>query len=290
MAEHTVAGGGRARGARLGIAIPRPVGPAGPSLERTLGTCVAMGIAIVELSFDAIDTVLGAPVPTVPLEPPSTDGVTLGLLELEEDVLRDSYELAKQTFDAQLRAWRTSASLTPLGRFRLAWQSAGVSIDVVSIPDLALWTDDEVDHACRAARAAGARVVATRASFAGAPRLAVPARRHDLLLSFIGDSTTGAAELDRLLARDDRVAVGIDVGAWTSGGHGSPVPFIIEHARRISHVRLGATGDAHMREVLRAMRDHNWAFPAMVVVDPAPGGYWDAEVARVLADCRVSLR
>jgi sugar phosphate isomerase/epimerase len=271
---------------RLGVAIPATVGQAGQSLEWTLARCVDMGIVVVELSGDTLDSILGVPVATVPLEPPPADGLALGLLELEEDVLRDSYELARHSFDAQIRAWRATVSLAPLADLQRTWRNAGVSIDVVSVPDLGLWSDDEVDYACRAARAAGARVLATRASLAGPRRVAPFAHRHDVLLSFVGE-TTGAADLDRILEHDDRIAVALDLDAWTIGGHGSPLPFLRERAPRVSHVRWRAGSNTHMAELLRAMRANDWDFPAMIVVDPRPDDDdWYAGVTKVLAASR----
>jgi sugar phosphate isomerase/epimerase len=301
MAAHTGDGVVRADDVRLGISIPGTVGLAGRSLDWALALCVDMGIAVVELSGNTLDSILGVPVPTVPLEPPPADGVEFGLLELEEDVLRDSYELAKQTFDAQLRAWRTTASLSPLERLRRSCQNAGISIDVASVPDLVRWSDDEVDYACRAARAVGARVLATRASLAGPRRLAPVARRHGVGLSFTGDAPTGADELGRILEFDDHIAVSVDLGTWTAAGQGSLLAFLDQHAPRVSHVRLrhlprdgtaitSGSGDAPVRDVLRAMRDHSWGFPAIIVVDPMPDDDdWHADVTQALAYCRTSL-
>jgi hypothetical protein len=286
----TRANGADARAVRLGVAIPRHTGPVDTHVERTGRLCAGLGISLVEVPVETLEAVLNAPVPTTPLEPPPADGLTFGLLELEEEVLRDSYELARQTFDARLRAWRVTASMSPLERHRRVWETVGIAVDVVSAPDLVRWSDDEVDYACRAARAVGARVLATRASLAGPRRLTPFARRHDVVLSFIGDREPGPAGLERLLAHDGEITVAIDIGAWTAGGHGSPVPFILEHLRRISHVRLGATDHAHSSDTLQAMRDHGCPFPAIVGVDASPADdHWHAEVSQALARYRAGL-
>lgn len=265
---------------RLGVAIPATVGH---SLEWAIARCADMGVAIVELSGETLDSILGVPVPTVPLEPPPADGLALGLLELEEDVLRDSYELARQSFDAQVRSWRATVSLAPLADLRRSCQNAGVTIDVVSIPDLNLWSDKEVDYACRATRAAGARVLATRAS--PGPRHLVPfAHRHDVLLSFVGETTTGASDLSRILEHDRRIDVSLDLHAWTSGGRGSPLPFLHEHAPRVSHVRLRDANNTQMAELLGAMRVNGWDFPVIIAVDPDPDDDdWQESVMKVVA-------
>ena len=291
---------GDAQAVRLGIAIPRLDQPGAGNLDRTLARCIRLGISVVDISMDAIEAALGAPAPTVPLEPPPADGVSFGLLELEEDVLRDSYDLAKQTFDAQLRTWRQSTSLAPLAALARSWQAGGVSIDVVTVPELSLWSDEEVDYACRVARAVGTPVICTPLSIAGPRRLAPVARRHGVVLSFAGGPMAGVSELGRLVDTDDEVVVSVDISSWRPDGTSSLLTFLDQHAHRVSHLRLSDTrdgaavtfgsGEAPIREVLQAMRDHGWRFPALVVTEPSrDDGTWETEVADALAYCRTVL-
>jgi hypothetical protein len=273
---------------RLGVSIPGSVGPDSRSLEWTLAGCRALGIVVVDVAIDALERVLGAPVPTVPLEPPTPDALAFGLLELEEDVLRDSYELAKRTFDAQMQAWRSTVSLAPLDDLHRAWRDAGISLEIVQVPDLVLWSDEEVDYACRVTRAVGARTLTTRASLAGPRRLAPAARRHNLRLSFMNDHTTGTADLGRIAQHDASLAVAIDVAAWISGGLGSLELFLKDHASRISHVRLKNEEKALVAEVLRLMRDHTWTFPAILAIE-GTGDAWLSAVSDILDDCRATL-
>ena len=274
---------------RLGLSIPGTVGPAGRSLESTLARCLDLGIVVVEVAIDTLEIELEAPVPTVPIEPPPADGLAFGLLELEEDVLRDSYELAKQTFDAQVQAWRTTVALAPLADLRRVWHEADVSIEIVRVPHLVLWSDDEVDYACRVARAVGARTLTTCASLAGPRRLVALADRHDLQLSFTNDETTSAAELGRILQHDDSITVGVDIDAWTTGGLGSPVPFLKEHGPRISHVRVKNVDKTLLVEVLRLIRDNAWTLPVMLAIDQT-GDAWLSAARDALDDCDAALR
>lgn len=255
----------RDRDVRLGLSIPTSIGA---ELDRALARCVEMGATTAEVHIKTLERVLGAPVPTVPLEPPPADGLAFGLLELEEDVLRDSYDLAKGTFDTQMRAWRSTVSLAQLLDLRQAWRSAGVSFTIVRIPDLVSWSDDETGYAFRLAEALGARVVATRASLSGPRRLSPLARRHGISLSFEGHSTAGASDLGRLLDEDDQIAVAIDFDTWTTEGFGSPLPFLREHGPRVSHVRLPAhdpMNDAHVCELLDAVHENQWTFGVFVL-------------------------
>jgi len=293
--------GGRQTAVRLGLAVPR-LGhhPGTDRLDHTLNLCTRLDISVVDISMDAIETELGVPAPTVPLEPPPTDGVSFGLLELEEDVLRDAYDLARQSFDAQVRAWRLSTSVAPLAALTRPWQAAGIGIDMVTIPYLAPWTDEELDYACRVARSIGAHRLSTPLSIAAQRRLTPMARHHGILLSFVVDVRTTTSELDRLLASDEQVSLSVDVGAWTKGAHGSLLVLLEEHAARISHARLRDTrhggavtfgsGDAPIREVLQAIHTHRWSFPALIEIDPlwSQRG-WNTEVAEALDYCRTVL-
>jgi sugar phosphate isomerase/epimerase len=69
------------------------------------------------------------------------------------------------------------------------------------------------------------------------------------------------------------------VSHWTEESHDALLALFDRHAGRVSHIRLQdrrrqddaavslGDGDAPVRLVLRAMRDHGWPFPAMIAVD-----------------------
>src|SRR5690606_39151235 len=117
---------GREAVTTLGLALADETN--GATVDELVERCRAEGVDFVELPAGPLERAIGAPVPTVALEPPPENGIELGLLELEEEVLLDSYELARATFDSQLREWRRATSLAPAGAIRRSWEAAGLPI------------------------------------------------------------------------------------------------------------------------------------------------------------------
>jgi sugar phosphate isomerase/epimerase len=78
------------------------------------------------------------------------------------------------------------------------------------------------------------------------------------------------------------------------------LPFLAQHVRHITGVRLAdrrmsdgartwlGQGDARVREVLQAMREHGWAFEATVDIEYDLANDVDqmTEIRRALAYCR----
>lgn len=279
---------------RLALAVPAACAGTPAELDARRLDCQRLGIHSVVLDVAVLDRVLGAPVPTVPLEPPPDNGMAFGLLELEEDVLRDSYELARQTFDVQLRAWRTGTRLDALDDMRHAWHRAGVTLDILHAPDLVTSPDEDLIHACRLAAAIGARVVSTTMSPGGLSRLAPIARHQGVRLSPTGDAAIGEADLERLLADTPDISVSIDIAARADDER-SPLSFIERHADRVSHVRLGDAAwpmpgpnrpDAAVHHVLRRLRAGAWDFPVVIDVERDDVDEWIDEATRAIAWCR----
>ena len=288
-------------GFRLGLSEACFPAAARRSAAEFVERCSALGVELVELSARTLERDLGAPVPTVSLEPPPDDGLELGLLELEEDVLRDAYELARDTFGAQLREWRMSAPLTPLQALRQAAADAGVAIELVDWPDLVALTDDELDYALRISQALGAPALCTALSVGGPRRLGPFARRQGARVSFQVDATASPTELEALFTHGPHVGAGISVGPWLSGGYGTTLALIGRHAEQISHLRLrdrrprdGASGpsdydSAPLAATLSNLRDRPGTIPVMIEVEAADDETAWAAAAQALGYWRSRL-
>jgi hypothetical protein len=139
------------------------------------------------LGAEAIERALGAPIPIVPIEPVPANALELGLVDIEEDVLRDEYELARATFSQRLCAWRLSRDDR---FFESACQRYFDAARIVCVhwDDLAALTDAEIDYAFRLTRSVGGTTVGTRGTTAGPSRLAPFEHRHGLTVRFTDDS------------------------------------------------------------------------------------------------------
>jgi hypothetical protein len=279
----------------LALAVPGAFARSRTDLDALRRACARLAVRTFAIEAAPLERLLGAPVPTVPLEPPPADGVAFGLLELEEDVLRDSYELARETFQGQLRAWRTDARTDALDTLRQDWQRDDVSFGLLHVPDLVLWNDDEVEYACRVARALGAGVLSTRRSLGGSARLATVSGALGIRLTIESDEATGDAELDRILGEAQHVSAAIDVGAWLAGGHGTPLPAIERHAARLTHIRMDDTAwpapgpaglGSPVHDLMRHLRTAPRPLPIVIDVDRDDRNEWLDEVTRAVAWCR----
>lgn len=260
---------------RFGLAL---TADSGRPLSAWLDDPRGKAVDTVDVDIRLLERALGAPEPAMPIEPPPLDGMAFGLLELEEEVLQDSYVLAAATLRSQVRKWRTKADVAALDPIRHTWETAGLAFGIVTVPDLAQWSDAEQDYACRLAVAAGARVVSTRFSPAGPGQLAPLAHRHDVCISFVSDRATSVTDLARVAAEGTHLAMALDLRAWTLAAHGPLLPFIDAHVDRISHIHLAegvraddtaaAVGEdtATVGDVLRALGRRTAPGPAVVVM------------------------
>jgi hypothetical protein len=266
----------------LGISVPEHLGPRGLSVEGLITRCRALDISLIEVRGDAIETFLGAPVPIVPLDPPPSDGegLALGLIDLEEEVLRDAYNLAKATFDEQVRAWRASVSLAGLDGLRRRLNEADVGVVSMTWADLGAAADADLHHACRVATTLGARAIVTSFPPAdGVGRLARVAQAHQLRIGLDSSGAGSLDEVDASLAAGPFIGTTVDIGDWTADRSTTPIPFLSRHADRVTHVYVRdrrrdhgpsmpfGEGDTPIGEVLAAMRAGGWPFPAIVLPD-----------------------
>jgi hypothetical protein len=294
--------GSRWAGVQVGRRVPYDIGGRLLPDDDILAACVALGVSAVELGAQSIETMLGAPVLPASARPGPAKGIEQGLIPLVEEVLQESFELARKTYKAQLARWRGAADLARLAPLRRQFDDAGVRIEIVRWDDLAAFTDDEVDYAFCVSKALGARALSTDLSGSGPRVLAPAAGRHEMFVGFHGGEGTGAAEFQTAFAAGAFIDANLDIGHWVAGNHGDPVPFIRDHAR-ITHIHVTdrkakhgrqmpfGEGDTPIRQVLQAMRDNRWPFQATVESEYAvpDGSDRMKEVARALGFCRACL-
>ena len=98
-------------GVQVGMNVPYSFADSSMAADDIAAACVTLGVSAVELSAQPVETFLGAPVLPAGARPAQPEGVEQGLIPLEEEVLRDSFDLARKTFAAQLARWRSVATL-----------------------------------------------------------------------------------------------------------------------------------------------------------------------------------
>lgn len=96
----------------------------------------------------------------------------------------------------------------------------------------------------------------------------------------------------------------VDIGDWIADRFATPLPFLLRHQDRVTHVYVRdrrrdhgpsvpfGEGDTPIGEVLRAMRAGSWPFPAIVLPDyPLPVGSSGLdELKKALDYCRTQIR
>jgi hypothetical protein len=133
----------------------------------------------------------------------------------------------------------------------------------------------------------------------GEPRRLGPfAERHGMRVGFDNVLTTRPADLASSLAHSPRHGVSLDLDAWLTGGHGSPLPFPRQHASEVVQVRVNAAdaGDAPaaapVREVLRDIAASGWPMQITLglAADAGDGRARIATITRALDYCLNGLR
>ena len=130
-----------------------------------------------------------------------------------------------------------------------------------------------------------------------------PAAKHRLFVGFHGAEATGLAEFEEAFRAGSFIGANLDIGDWVAGNHGSPLPFLRDHAARITHLHIKdrkmnngprtpfGEGDTPIRQVLQAIRDNRWPFQATVEFEPPvpDGSEHMNELRRALDYCRGCL-
>lgn len=218
------------------LALPSAFGQAEPSLSAAAELCLRSGFDRLFLDAGLLEVWLGRPQPIVPLIPPEDDDLT-GLLELEEDVLRDSYELARSTFEASLGQWRRSVSLSPARRIQRTLLDAGLSVAGVDWRDFALDDALQARYACDATAAVGAYRLAVRYSARDPVHLG-PFTADGLQPVFSLPRSSAAADYEAAFASLSSATFAIDLTA-ASDDHRQRLLTLLERSpSRVGFIRV----------------------------------------------------
>jgi sugar phosphate isomerase/epimerase len=247
---------------------------------------VQLGLSGVELRTQPIEAAFGAP---ANLTSPKAKVLPAGAAE----------DHAKQ-----LRAWREGVDMAKARAFRKQWEDTGVLIDVIKVDGIFKMGEGELDYAFTLAKNLGARGISTEiGKDDDHKRVGKFADKHKIYLALHGHASTGPDHWEKAFAHGAYVGANVDLGHFVAGDHGSPVPFIAKHHKRITHVHVKdrkkgngpntpfGEADTPIAEVLRLIRDNKWPIQATIEFEykvPADSDRMK-ELAKAIKFCRDAL-
>jgi len=274
-------------GVHIGINAPYSFGNPAMSAADILKTCVELNLSAIELRTQPVEAAFGAPA-----------NLTSG----KAKVLPAG---AAEDHAKQLAAWRAGVDMAKARAFRKQWEDTGVFIEVIKVDSIFKMAEGELDYAFTLAKALGARGISTEISKSDDDhkRVGKFADKHKIHLALHGHASTGPAHWEKAFSLGDYVGANVDLGHFVAGDHGSPVGFIKQHHKRITHVHVkdrkkgnGANtpfgeADTPIAEVLRLIRDNKWPIQATIEFEykvPA-GSDRMKELAKSIKFCRDAL-
>ncbi len=205
------------------------------------------------------------------------------------------------------RKWRLSAPMSKAREFRKLYEDAGVLIEIVKVDGLFGFPDDETDYFFELAKTLGARAISGEISTptAGTKRIGQFADKHKMMVGYHGHTETGPIEWLEAFSYAKYNAANLDIGHYVAGHDTSPVPFMLAHHDRITHIHVkdrknktngGANvpfgaGDTPIKQVLQLIRDNKWKIQATIEFEYAvpPGSDRMAEIKKSVEFCKTVL-
>jgi sugar phosphate isomerase/epimerase len=262
------------------------------SAEQVLQYCIDCNISAVELMGPAVEDFAGAP--------PAPKFQQGQKPTPEQEAGRTAYATA-------IKEWRAKTSMTKFEQLRKMYQQAGVKIYAYKPNALgARNSDQEIDYACRAARALGAsHVTVELPGDAGqSARLGKIAAQNKIHIGYHGHLQQTITAWDEAIAQSPYNAMNFDMGHYVAAGF-DPIEFISKKNQHIMsmHVKdrkskangggnvVWGEGDTPIVQALQQMRKNKYRFPATIELEYAIPEGSDAvkETARCLEFARKAL-
>ena len=284
------------RGVGIGMNLPYNFGGRNASIDDLTNNCVALGVSVIELRTQPIETFLGAPDGLVPMSQPRRGGAAT-----PEQLARAEAE-AKAAIP-ELEKWRLGVSLDRLAELRRRFEAAGIRVPIVRVDGMLDMSDGVVDYQFRLAKGLGARAISTEIADSGPERLGKFADKHQLFVGYHGHEETSVADFEHLFSLARFNGANLDLGHFVAGQNISPVPFITKHHDRITHIHVKdrklkkgpnmpfGQGDTPIAEVLRLIRDNRWNIQAIIEFEyqVPPGSDRMTELKKTVEYCRSVL-
>ena len=161
------------RGVAIGMNLPYNFGGRNAPIDDIINNCVALGISVLELRTQPIETFLGAPDRLMPISQPRRAGGAT-----PEQLARA--EAAAIAVKPELDQWRLGVSLDRLADLRRRFEAAGIAVPIVRVDGMLDMSDGVIDYQVRLAKACGARAISTEIAESDPERLGKFADQHQL--------------------------------------------------------------------------------------------------------------
>jgi sugar phosphate isomerase/epimerase len=191
---------------------------------------------------------------------------------------------AQQAAQAELKAWRTSVSMDKYKALRKMYNDAGVSIYAVKIlsPNM---SDEEFEYVFNVAEALGCTHTTLELpnDDAQLKRIGEFAVKRKIYAAYHTHEQGSMTAFDRAFELSPGNMANVDLGHYVAAGSvgGTPVEFLEKHHARISSIHLKdrkskanggdnvpwGTGDTPIKDILQAMKKHQWKFPASAEIE-----------------------
>jgi sugar phosphate isomerase/epimerase len=292
-------------GVQIGIIVSPYNFPSIPvPADQFLNSLVRLGLSAVEMQDVRCEIYAG--VPSKPREgysgSPSEHGHPMTPQERMAAQMKQAEELT------QWRLGNTAAILEKYKALRSMYRDAGVRIYAFRLANItAEITDPEYEYFFEAAKAVGADQITTELPDdpALSKRIGDIAAKHKIMMGYHNHTQVDAHSWDTVLEQSKWNGIQLDIGHFVAAINGSPIPFIKEHAGRITSIHLKdrkyrthggqnlpwGQGETQVKDVLLLMEEQHYRFPAGIELEyriPA-GSTPEKEIENCLDFCRQAL-
>ncbi len=205
----------------------------------------------------------------------------------------------------ELTRWRASVSMDKFKSLRKLYNEAGVSIYGFKL-DLRLDSpESEYEYAFNVVEALGANQLTMELPNdpATTKRIGEYAAKRKLWAGYHAHTQAHLTFWDTAFSQSEYNGANIDIGHYTAGASGSPIPFIEKHHARITSLHLKdrkfnegpnmpwGQGDTPIKEVLQMMKRDKRTYPATIELEynTPQGSTVMAELAKCVQFCKNAL-
>lgn len=272
--------------------------------DKFLDTLLQLGLSAVEIQDVRCEVYAGAP--SAPRE-----GYSGAPSENGHPMTAEQRLAAERKQAEELTRWRLGNTAAILDKYKTLgklYRDAGVKIYALRLANATSEiTDNEYEYSFEAAKALGANQVTTELPDdpALSQRLGNLGGRHKIMMGYHNHLQVNEHSWDTALQQSKWNGIQLDIGHFAAAINGSPIPFITEHADRITSIHLKdrqyrnnggrnmpwGQGETQVKDVLLLMEKKRYKFPAGIELEyriPA-GSTPEKEIGNCLDFCRQAL-